>query len=62
MVVLVGGLQGEKGAVALTAKEDIMRVLARKMKKCLMYIILSILSPFILGWWCNLTRLSYSGG
>ena len=48
--------------VAPAESLGIMHVRVRRMKKCLMYIVLSRLSPFVLGWWCNLIGLSYSGG
>src|ERR1700761_2282895 len=62
MVVLAGGLQGEKGAVALAAKEDIMRVLARKMKKCPMYTVLSRYDAVLFFGRCNCIGLWWDSG
>jgi hypothetical protein len=61
-VVLAGGLHREKGAVALTAKEDTIRVLARKMKKCPMYTVLSRYDVFLFFWRCNYIGLWWDVG
>ena len=62
MVVVREGVSQLNDDVAPAESLGIMHVRVRRMKKCPMYIVLSRLSQFVLGWWCNLIRLSYGGG
>src|ERR1700754_3022745 len=62
VVVVREGVSQLNDDVAPAESLGIMHVRVRRTKKCPMYIVLSRLSPFVLGWWWNLIRLSDGGG